>query len=145
MTAWMLPRSRSVSVTLLPAGADRAGAVTSSITARIIWVMTSQVAEATSWARRRTEAPSHDRHGHARGLDTRETDTRGIERSAIVRQWATESRPMTALMAELALECGCPLSSLKERVYASGVGQPDRFAILIYTSTPAAKASWWTE
>jgi hypothetical protein len=44
-------------------------------------------------------------------------------------------------MAELALECGYPLSSLKESVYASGFGQPDRFAILIYTSTAGGQGT----
>src|SRR4029077_14485185 len=54
--------------------------------------------------------------------------------------WALHSLSH-ALMAELALECGYPLSSLKERVYASGVGQPDRFAILIYTSTAGGQGT----
>src|SRR5439155_8380040 len=48
--------------------------------------------------------------------------------------WALHSLSH-ALMAELALECGYPISSLKERIYASGAGQTDRFAIMIYTST----------
>lgn len=38
-----------------------------------------------------------------------------------VTYWALHSLSH-ALMAELALECGYPISSLKERVYASGVG-----------------------
>jgi len=54
--------------------------------------------------------------------------------------WALHSLSH-ALMAELALECGYPLSSLKERIYASGVGQPDRFAILIYTSTAGGQGT----
>lgn len=57
-----------------------------------------------------------------------------------VAYWALHSLSH-ALMAELALECGYPLSSLKERVYASGVGQPDRFAILIYTSTAGGQGT----
>src|SRR5690606_4391001 len=48
--------------------------------------------------------------------------------------WALHSLSH-ALMAELALVCGYPISSLKERIYSSGVGQADRFGILIYTST----------
>lgn len=48
--------------------------------------------------------------------------------------WALHSLSH-ALMAELALECGYPLSSLKERIYASGAAGANRFAILIYTST----------
>jgi hypothetical protein len=44
-------------------------------------------------------------------------------------------------MAELALECGYPLSSLKERIYSSGPGQPDRFGILIYTSTAGSQGT----
>lgn len=46
-----------------------------------------------------------------------------------------------ALMSEIALECGYPLSSLKERIYASGPSQPDRFAILIYTSTAGGQGT----
>jgi hypothetical protein len=44
-------------------------------------------------------------------------------------------------MAELALECGYPLSSLKERIYSSGPAQPDRFGILIYTSTAGGQGT----
>jgi hypothetical protein len=44
-------------------------------------------------------------------------------------------------MAELALECGYPISSLKERIYASGAGQTDRFAIMIYTSTAGGQGT----
>ncbi|WP_051505551.1 DUF1998 domain-containing protein [Mesorhizobium sp. WSM2561] len=54
--------------------------------------------------------------------------------------WALHSLSH-ALMGELALECGYPLSSLKERIYASGTGQPDRFAILIYTSTAGGQGT----
>jgi hypothetical protein len=48
-----------------------------------------------------------------------------------------------ALMAEIALDCGYPSSSLKERVYAvpSQAGAPDRFGILIYTATPGAQGT----
>jgi len=48
-----------------------------------------------------------------------------------------------ALMEEIALDCGYPLSSLKERVYAltgSG-GKPDRFGILIYTASAGAQGT----
>ncbi|MCP4304901.1 MAG: DUF1998 domain-containing protein [bacterium] len=50
-----------------------------------------------------------------------------------------------ALMAEIALECGYPASSLKERIYAltdpvSGV-EVARLGILIYTSTPGAQGT----
>lgn len=54
--------------------------------------------------------------------------------------WALHSLSH-AFMAELALECGYPLSSLKERIYSSGVGQPPRFAILIYTSTAGGQGT----
>src|SRR5690606_10156079 len=54
--------------------------------------------------------------------------------------WALHSLSH-ALMSELALECGYPLSSLKERIYASGTGQPDRFAVLIYTSTAGGQGT----
>jgi hypothetical protein len=57
-----------------------------------------------------------------------------------VAYWALHSLSH-ALMAELALECGYPISSLKERIYASGAGQPDRFGILIYTSTAGAQGT----
>ena len=43
--------------------------------------------------------------------------------------WALHSLSH-AFMAELALECGYPLSSLKERIYSSGPAQPDRFRAL---------------
>jgi hypothetical protein len=54
--------------------------------------------------------------------------------------WALHSLSH-ALMAELALECGYPLSSLKERIYSSGPGQPDRYGILIYTSAPGGQGT----
>lgn len=54
--------------------------------------------------------------------------------------WALHSLSH-ALMAELAMECGYPISSLKERIYASGAGQTDRFAILIYTSTAGGQGT----
>jgi hypothetical protein len=54
--------------------------------------------------------------------------------------WALHSLSH-ALLAELALECGYPLSSLKERIYASGSGQPDRFGLLIYTSTAGGQGT----
>jgi Domain of unknown function (DUF1998) len=48
-----------------------------------------------------------------------------------------------ALMAEIALDCGYPASSLKERVYAlSGPGgAPERCGILIYTATAGAQGT----
>jgi hypothetical protein len=54
--------------------------------------------------------------------------------------WALHSLSH-AFMAELALECGYPLCSLKERIYSSGPTQPDRFAILIYTSTAGGQGT----
>ncbi|MER9253982.1 DUF1998 domain-containing protein [Mesorhizobium sp. M0598] len=57
-----------------------------------------------------------------------------------VAYWALHSLSH-ALMAELAMECGYPISSLKERIYASGAGQSDRFGILIYTSTAGAQGT----
>ena len=54
--------------------------------------------------------------------------------------WALHSLSH-ALLAELALDCGYPLSSLKERIYASGTGQADRFGILIYTSTAGGQGT----
>ena len=54
--------------------------------------------------------------------------------------WALHSLSH-AFMAELALECGYPLSSLKERIYSSGVGQAPRFAIMIYTSTAGGQGT----
>jgi hypothetical protein len=44
-------------------------------------------------------------------------------------------------MSELSLECGYPLSSLKERVYSSAVGQADRYGLLIYTSTAGGQGT----
>ncbi|MGX1165762.1 hypothetical protein AB7M16_002028 [Bradyrhizobium sp. USDA 372] len=49
-----------------------------------------------------------------------------------------------ALMAEISLDCGYPLSSLKERVYSiagDGVHQPDRFGLLIYTASSGAQGT----
>jgi hypothetical protein len=49
-----------------------------------------------------------------------------------------------ALMAEIALDCGYPASSLKERIYVlSGAagGAPDRCGILIYTATAGAQGT----
>jgi hypothetical protein len=49
-----------------------------------------------------------------------------------------------ALMGEIALDCGYPLSSLKERVYAivgNVVDRPDRFGILIYTASSGAQGT----
>jgi Domain of unknown function (DUF1998) len=47
------------------------------------------------------------------------------------------------LMAEIALDCGYPASSLKERVYAlsSPDGTPEHCAILIYTATAGAQGT----
>jgi hypothetical protein len=50
-----------------------------------------------------------------------------------------------ALMAEIALDCGYPASSLKERVYAlKGLapdGSEDRYGMLIYTATAGAQGT----
>jgi len=50
-----------------------------------------------------------------------------------------------ALMAEIALDCGYPASSLKERVYAlasqRGAGDVDRCGILIYTASAGAQGT----
>jgi hypothetical protein len=47
-------------------------------------------------------------------------------------------------MEEISLDCGYPLSSLKERVYAftgNGSDRPDRFGILIYTASAGAQGT----
>lgn len=54
--------------------------------------------------------------------------------------WALHSLSH-ALMSELSLECGYPLSSLKERIYAGGGAQTDRYGILIYTSTAGGQGT----
>tara|TARA_R110000868_G_scaffold11516_7_gene56437 strand:+ start:37758 stop:39623 length:1866 start_codon:yes stop_codon:yes gene_type:complete len=50
-----------------------------------------------------------------------------------------------ALIAEIALDCGYPASSLKERIYAlsgsQGSKEPSRYGILIYTATPGAQGT----
>ncbi|OPH83128.1 DUF1998 domain-containing protein [Nitrobacter vulgaris] len=49
-----------------------------------------------------------------------------------------------ALMEEISLDCGYPLSSLKERVYAIAsreADQSDRFGILIYTASAGAQGT----
>jgi hypothetical protein len=40
-----------------------------------------------------------------------------------------------------ALECGYPLSSLKEGIYSTGAAQADRFGTLIYTSTAGGQGT----
>ncbi len=46
-------------------------------------------------------------------------------------------------MSEIALDCGYPASSLKERIYAipGRTGGYDRCGILIYTATPGAQGT----
>src|SRR5205085_2399670 len=49
-----------------------------------------------------------------------------------------------ALMEQIALECGYPLSSLKERVYAFAGPRsdvPDCFGLLIYTASAGAQGT----
>src|SRR5262249_38006870 len=49
-----------------------------------------------------------------------------------------------ALMEQIALECGYPLSSLKERVYAFPGPRgdiPDRFGLLVYTASAGAQGT----
>lgn len=48
-----------------------------------------------------------------------------------------------ALLTEIALDCGYPASSLKERIYAFGPenGQPARYGVLIYTASTGAQGT----
>lgn len=47
-----------------------------------------------------------------------------------------------ALMAEMALECGYPTTSLKERIYAlPGEGGTDHYGILLYTATAGTQGT----
>jgi len=47
-----------------------------------------------------------------------------------------------ALMAEIALDCGYPASSLKERIYAlSSPDGADRYGVLIYTASAGAQGT----
>jgi hypothetical protein len=46
-----------------------------------------------------------------------------------------------ALMNEIALDCGYPISALKERLYAIGTGEGARFGLLIYTATTGAQGT----
>lgn len=46
-----------------------------------------------------------------------------------------------ALMTEIALDCGYPASSLKERVYALGPNGAERCGILIYTASAGAQGT----
>lgn len=81
-----------------------------------------------------------------RSLVLREGETRDAERfnrpptHLGIAYWALHSLSH-ALMSELSLECGYPLSSLKERVYSSGVSQAERFGLLIYTSTAGGQGT----
>ncbi len=45
------------------------------------------------------------------------------------------------LIASLAMRCGYPASSLRERIYAEGDGEAGRFGILLYTGTPDAEGT----
>jgi hypothetical protein len=82
----------------------------------------------------------------AKAVTLRERERRDAERFNRVPihrgagYWALHSLSH-AFMAELALECGYPLSSLKERIYSSGPAQVDRFGILIYTSTAGGQGT----
>jgi hypothetical protein len=82
----------------------------------------------------------------AKAITLRERERRDAERFNRVPihrgagYWALHSLSH-AFMAELALECGYPLSSLKERIYSSGPAQADRFGILIYTSTAGGQGT----
>ncbi|WP_315813845.1 DUF1998 domain-containing protein [Bradyrhizobium sp. SZCCHNR2028] len=76
----------------------------------------------------------HDRERRDAARFNREPKHRGIA------YWALHSLSH-AFMAELALECGYPLSSLKERIYSSGPAQAQRFGILIYTSTAGGQGT----
>ena len=46
-----------------------------------------------------------------------------------------------AFMTELALECGYPLASLKERIYSSKAGQTARYGVLAYTATSGGQGT----
>ena len=47
------------------------------------------------------------------------------------------------MITEIALDCGYPASSLKERIYAfpSSAGSPARYGILIYTAATGAQGT----
>ncbi|MFB2561572.1 DrmB family protein [Rhizobium sp. IMFF44] len=73
--------------------------------------------------------------------EAREAESFGRPPSHLgIAYWALHSLSH-ALMSELSLECGYPLSSLKERVYSSGAGQADRYGLLIYTSTAGGQGT----
>lgn len=57
-----------------------------------------------------------------------------------VAYWALHSLSH-ALMIELSLECGYPLSSLKERIYASKPGATPRHGLLVYTATSGGQGT----
>lgn len=82
----------------------------------------------------------------AKGITLRDRERRDAERFNRLPKhrgagyWALHSLSH-AFMAELALECGYPLSSLKERIYSTGPAQADRFGILIYTSTAGGQGT----
>jgi hypothetical protein len=82
----------------------------------------------------------------AKARDLRERENRDAARfnreptHRGIAYWALHSLSH-AFMAELALECGYPLSSLKERIYSSGPAQANRFGILIYTTTAGGQGT----
>lgn len=81
------------------------------------------------------------RAGELRAGETRDAERRNRDPEHLgTAYWAIHSLSH-ALMIELSLEAGYPLSSLKERIYASKVGATPRHGLLIYTATSGGQGT----
>jgi hypothetical protein len=91
-----------------------------------------------SWAGREATR----RHaGELKAGERRDADRRGRDPEHLgTAYWAIHGLSH-ALMIELSLECGYPLSSLKERIYASKTGATPRHGLLIYTATSGGQGT----
>lgn len=90
-----------------------------------------------------SERPDVSAHAQLlRAGETQDARRRGLTSADHlgVAYWAIHSLSH-ALMIELSLECGYPLSALKERIYASKAGAPPRHGLLIYTATSGGQGT----
>ncbi|TNC74575.1 DUF1998 domain-containing protein [Rubellimicrobium roseum] len=91
-----------------------------------------------SWSGREV---TRDRAKHLKAGERRDAERRGREPEHLgTAYWAIHGLSH-ALMIELSLEAGYPLSSLKERIYASKTGAIPRHGILIYTATSGGQGT----
>ena len=91
------------------------------------------------WSARPEMRDHADRLKQGEALDARRRHRDAAEHLGVA-YWAIHTLSH-ALMNELSLECGYPLSSLKERIYASKQGETPRHAILVYTATSGGQGT----